>query len=515
MINNKQAVVETNAGKIEGDYRDGLYVFKGVPYAAPPVKELRWLPTQPVKPWEGVRRAKAFGAIAPQNQLPGGDVIEALLIDEVQDEDCLFLNIWSPGLDNARRPVMVWIHGGAFIIGSGSQPIHTGGLLAARGDIVFVSINYRLGALGFMNLREVTGGKIPAMGNEGLLDQVAALEWVRDNIAAFGGDPDNVTVFGESAGAMSIGCLMAMPIAQGKFHKAILESGAANTVGALDDSVKITEQYLKILDVHAGDVEAMRSLTVKQLLSAQQELEDKMREAEHRITPFQPVVDGITIPEMPIKAINNGSANNIAVLAGTNLEEWKLMSMMEPDLRNLDEAGMVDRLESIIPAEHVPALIDSYRNARKRRGDATSPIEILTAIQTDLMFRMPVVRLIEAQCNNDQPAYNYLFTWKSPVMGGILGACHALEIGFLFGNYDDSFCGSGPEADVLSRNIQDAWLAFARTGDPSCESIGSWIPYGERRVTMILDKECHIEEAPYEDERSAWDMVSMEFTKPI
>ena len=191
------------------------------------------------------------------------------------------------------------------------------------------------------------------------------------------------------------------------------------------------------------------------------------------------------------------------------------MSMMEPDLRNMDEAGIVRRLEGFIPAEYVPGLIEAYRNARNKRGDATSPVEILTAIQTDLMFRMPVVRLVEAQYNNNQPAYNYLFTWKSPVMGGILGACHALEIGFLFGNYDDSFCGSGPEADVLSRNIQDAWLAFARIGDPSCESIGSWIPYGSRRVTMILDKECHIEEAPYEDERSAWDMVSIEFTKPI
>ena len=515
MINNKQAVVETNAGKIEGDYRDGLYVFKGVPYAAPPVKELRWLPTQPVKPWEGVRRAKAFGAIAPQNQLPGGDVIEALRIDEVQDEDCLFLNIWSPGLDNARRPVMVWIHGGAFIIGSGSQPIHTGGLLAARGDIVFVSINYRLGALGFMNLREVTGGKIPAMGNEGLLDQVAALEWVRDNIAAFGGDPDNVTVFGESAGAMSIGCLMAMPVAQGKFHKAILESGAANTVGALEDSVKITEQYLKILDVHAGDVEAMRSLTVKQLLSAQQELEDRMREAEHRITPFQPVVDGITIPEMPIKAINNGSANNIVVLAGTNLEEWKLLSMMDVDLPKLDEVGLARRCEYYVPSENVPGLIEAYRNARARRGADTSIREIYNAIQTDRMFRMPCIRLVEAKRHHNQSTYNYLFTWESPVMDGILGACHGLDIGFVFGTCDDSFHGSGPAADRLARNMQDAWVAFACTGNPSCESMGNWLPYGERRVTMILGKDCHMEEAPYDEERRAWDSIPNVFTGEI
>lgn len=515
MTHMEEAIVKTTAGKIEGDYQDGLFVFKGVPYAAPPVKALRWRPPHPVQPWNGIRQAKAFGPIAPQNPLPGGDMIESLRIDEPQDEDCLLLNIWSPGLDNARRPVMVWIHGGAFIIGSGSQPIHTGDTLASRGDIVFVSFNYRLGALGFMNLKEVTGGTIPATGNEGLLDQVAALQWVQENIAAFGGDPGNITVFGESAGGMSIGCLMAMPAAQGKFHKAILESGAANTVGALEDAVRITEQYLEILDIRAGDIEAMHSLTVKQLLSAQQELGDRLRETEHRITPFQPLVDGITIPELPIEAIKKGSAKTIKVLAGTNLDEWKLFGVMDPGLQSLDEAGMVGRLESLIPAEYVPALIESYQNARKKCGQATSPVEILTAIQTDMMFRMPVVNLVEAQCNNDQPAYNYLFTWKSPLLGGVLGACHALEIGFVFGNHDDTFCGSGPEADILSRNIQDAWLAFARTGDPTCKTIGAWTPYCEGRMTMILDKDCHLEEAPYEEERSAWDNFPIVFTKPI
>jgi para-nitrobenzyl esterase len=225
----KETVVKISGGKIEGGHEDGLFIFRGVPYAAPPLGELRWLPPQPVKPWEGVRQAKTVGAMAPQNPLLETG-IDALKIEGPQDEDCLSLNIFTPGLDNARRPVMVWIHGGAFIIGAGSQSIFMEGTLAKRGDVVFVSINYRLGALGFINLKEATGGKIPATGNEGLLDQVAALEWVHDNIASFGGDPDNVTLFGESAGAMSIGCLMAMPSARGKFQKAILESGAANTV---------------------------------------------------------------------------------------------------------------------------------------------------------------------------------------------------------------------------------------------------------------------------------------------
>ncbi len=514
MENSKEAIVETRAGSIEGVFKEGLYVFKGIPYAAPPLGELRWLPPRPVQPWEGVRQAREFGAVAPQNPLLESG-IEALSIEGPQDEDCLYLNIWTPGLDSGRRPVMVWIHGGAFIIGAGSQSVYNGHSLARRGSTVIVTMNYRLGALGFMNLKEVTGGKIPATGNEGLLDQVAALQWVQDNITSFGGNPDNITVFGESAGGMSIGCLLAMPAARGKFQKAVLESGAANTVGALEEAADITRQYLEILGTNPDDIDSLRSLSVKQLLSAQQELGDKIREATHRITPFQPLVDGDVIPELPIDAIKKGSARDIKVLAGTNLEEMRLFGVMDPGLINLDEAGMVKRLEELIPAKHVAGLIKTYQEARKNRGDATGPSELLMAIQTDMMFRMPAVRLVEGQCDNGQRAYNYLFTWKSPVMGGILGACHALEMGFVFGEYDDTFCGSGPEADALSRCIQEAWLSFARTGDPTCEAIGTWPPYCDKRATMILDKECRIEEAPYEEERGAWDDFGMVFTKPI
>ena len=231
MNDKEKLLVEVNGGKLEGIYEDGLYVFKGIPYAAPPVGPLRWLPPQPPEKWDGVRPAKEFGAIAPQNAMPMADAV-APVFDEPQDEDCLFLNIWTPGLDDAKRPVMFWIHGGAFIIGAGTESFLDGNNLARRGDVVIVSINYRMGALGFINLREITGGKVPATGNEGLLDQVAALEWVQDNIAAFGGDPDNVTVFGFSAGGMSIGNLLGLPAARGKFHKAINRSGAVSKVMA-------------------------------------------------------------------------------------------------------------------------------------------------------------------------------------------------------------------------------------------------------------------------------------------
>jgi para-nitrobenzyl esterase len=512
MSNEKDTIVKTKAGKVEGAYKDGLYMFKKVPYAAPPVGELRWLPPQPVKSWDGVRPAKEFGPIAPQNPMAGGIIIQE---PQPQDEDCLFLNIWTKGLDDARRPVMVWIHGGAFIIGSGTEAMYTGGKLASYGDVVLVTINYRLGALGFMNLDVVTGGRIPASGNEGLLDQIAAIEWVRDNIAAFGGDPDNITVFGESAGGMSIGTLMSMPAAKDKFPKAILESGAANTVSDLDEAVAMSNEYLKVLGLTGNDVEALRVLTTKQLLDAQQQLTIIMQEKEHRVTPFQPLVDGRVIPGRPIEAIRKGSAKNVVAIIGTNLEEWKLFAMMEPGFKDMDEAAMLGRLSGMLPDESLTGLVEGYRKARTARGDAASPADILTAIQTDIMFRMPAINLVEAQRDNGQAVYNYLFTWKSPVMGGVMGACHTLEIGFVYGQHDDTFCGTGPDADRLSRCMQDAWLAFARTGDPSCETAGKWPVYGKERLTMILDKDCHVEAAPYEGERSAWDRINMLFTKPI
>jgi para-nitrobenzyl esterase len=512
----KKAVIGTKSGKIEGSYQDGLYVFKGIPYAAPPVGERRWLPPQPVKPWKGVRQAQTFGTIAPQNVMEIR-VMQASRVDEPQSEDCLYLNIWSPGLDDARRPVLVWVHGGAFTMGSGSQAMHAGDKLAAHGDVVVVTINYRLGLLGFLNLNEVTGGGIPATGNEGLLDQIAALEWVRDNIAAFGGDPGNVTVFGESAGGMSIGCLLAMPKARGLFHKAILQSGVGSTVAPLDAAVLVAEKFLEIFGLGASDVEALRALTVERLLSANLELQTRMaREGEAmRTTVTVPVIDGKVIPELPINAIRHGSAARVSVVVGTNLEEWKILSMMDVELPKLDEAGLVRRCQYYIPAEYVPGLIEVYRKARAKRGADTSIPELYKAFETDRMFRMPCIRLVEAQRRHNPSTYNYLFTWRSPAMGGILGACHALDIGFVFGTCDASFHGSGPALERLSRNMQDAWVAFARTGNLSCESIGNWPPYGERRLTMILGEDCHTEEAPYDEERRAWGSIPSVFTGEI
>jgi len=515
MSSEKQAVVKTKSGKVEGSYQDGLYVFKGIPYAAPPLGELRWMTPQPVKPWDGVRPAKKYGAIGPQNPmpvaLPGMPTFEGI----PQDENCLFLHIWTPGLDDARRPVMFWIHGGAFIVGSGSEPFLEGGKLARRGDIVLVSINYRLGAFGFLNLKEITGGKIPSTGNEGLLDQVAALEWVHDNIATFGGNPDNITVFGFSAGGMSIGNLLGMPLARGKFHKAINRSGAANIVGPLDGAVKTSEQYVNIFNLNGKDVDALRKLKTQELLDAQQQLGMKLRETEYRITPFQPVVDGKILPEWPIEAIRKGSAKNVVIMAGNTLDEMKAMNSMDPAMRNMNEAGLFKRLNDLLPPDLVPGLVNAYRDALQKRGSKADPPDIMGTINADLMFRIPTIQLVETQRDNGVPAYNYLFTCKSPAMGGVLGAAHGLDNPFLFGNLDADFCGSGPEVESLAEKIQDSCAAFARTGDPSCPSIGKWPVYGKNRMTMILDKNTRVEAAPYEAERRAWDKFDLLFVRPL
>lgn len=509
-------IVETSAGKVEGLQQDGLKIFKGIPYAAPPIGDRRWLPPQPAEAWTGVRQARSFGNVAPQNRLPpeATALLSVFDIAEPQSEDCLYLNVWSPGLDDARRPVIVWIHGGGFTIGASSQELYEGSTLAKRGDVVFVSINYRLGPFGYLNLNDVTGGMIPATGNEGMLDQIAALEWVRDNIAAFGGDPGNVTIFGESAGGMSVGVLLGMPRARGLFHKAICQSGV-NQGLKLDRAAIIAERFISVLGLDASDVDGLRSSTMQQWLAAAAELgvlPSPPRDPKIGGMPLQPVVDGKLLPVLPLDAVANGSADGVIVMAGSNLEESKLFGLMDPGLATLDEASLMERICRTISTGDAKVLVKGYRQARTKRGAPTTPAELFGAIQTDQIFRIPAVRLTEALHLRNQSAYNYLFTWRSPALGGMFGACHGLEIGFVFGTHTmnegmASFSGSGPAADALAEKMQDAWLAFARMGDPSCDSLGSWPTYGDKRETMILGEECGIEEAPYDEERRAWESV--------
>ena len=337
--------------------------------------------------------------------------------------------------------------------------------MAARVDAVVVTINYRLGPLGFLNLNEVTGGKIPSTGNEGLLDQVAALEWVRKNISHFGGDPGNVTIFGESAGGMSVGALLGLPVAKGLCHKAILQSGACDTAAMLTRAVKFAERFLGVLDLKGSDVDALWSLTPGQLLSAfTKALPGMPPDPKIGVMPMQPVVDGKVVPVFPLDAVASGSADGISVLVGSNLEEWKMNSTVDqwrlpsasqPEIATLDETGLLNRLRGVALSLDAPSIIEAYRRIRTKRSVSISPAELFSAIQTDRAYRIPAVRLAETLRDRGQLAYNYLFTWKSPLMGGMFGAYHTLELGFLWGTYRGVFSalsGTGSAADVLAKN---------------------------------------------------------------
>ena len=503
------AIASTRYGKVEGEEQPGLSIFKGIPFAAPPVGLRRWLAPEKPAAWSGTRDARRFGGVAPQNSMMLS-ALAAMVINDPQSEDCFYLNVWTPGADSKKRPVMVWIHGGAFEIGSGSQALYDGSTLARRGDVVLVTVNYRLGPLGFLRLTDVTDGKIPASGNEGILDQIAALEWVRENIGEFGGDPGNVTVFGESAGGMSVGTLLAAPAARGLFHKAIPQSGACHTGAPRERANRNAERIMSKLG--ASGVDAIRALTTEQLLKGTLLADGKTPDPEFGMA-YQPVIDGTTMPHAAIEMVTEGASSDVAIMIGSTLDEWKLFAPMDRGIQKLDRTGLAARLSRRITPEAADALIGDYEKARASRGASTAPPELFNALETDRIFRIPAVRLAEVHAKRRGRIHNYLFTWPSPAAGGMLGSCHALELGFVFGTNHipgmPQFAGTGPIVERLATEMQDAWLAFARTGDPSCESLGAWPRYdASRRATMILGEKSKLEDAPYDGERRAWDTIA-------
>ncbi|MBV8979232.1 MAG: carboxylesterase/lipase family protein [Alphaproteobacteria bacterium] len=493
-----EPVVETAQGRVKGTAKDGVLRFNGIPYAAPPVGALRWRMPEPPLAWSGVRDCTRFGNIAPQimsaaERLLGGT-------PGTQSEDCLHLNIWTPSLDSAARPVMVWIHGGAFTTGAGSLGTYNGKRLARLGDVVVVTINYRLGALGFLNLHDASGGRLPGTGAEGIADQIAALRWVTHNIAAFGGNPANVTIFGESAGAMSIGALLAAPQARGLFHKAILQSGAAHIGRAREDSAKIARLFLDSL--RAGDASAILSAPHETILRAQGEILE--RPGDTGGLPFGPTIDGQVLGERAIAPVRLGSAAGIAVLTGTTKDEWKLFTAARPKLRLMNEAKLLRYTAGLVGDDRAETLLKAYAGG--------SPFERWNAVMTDHSFAVPAARLLEAQAPH-APVYAYRFDWRSPLLGGVLGSCHALELGFVFGTYNEkmagAFFGSGSDADALSAAMMQAWVNFARSGDPSSGATAAWPRYDTAtRATMILGSgEPHVAQAPDDARRAAWDTI--------
>lgn len=500
--------VETTAGQVEGASEDGLHVFRGIPYAAPPVGPLRFRPPRPPEPWSGVRDATAFGPSAPQNPmllpLPGMDVGRT-------DEDCLYLNVWTPAADGGRRPVLFWIHGGGFVIGSGSQIVYDGAALAKRGDVVVVTVNYRLGPLGFLYLKDLCPDLEGAAGNEGIRDQIAALEWVRDNIAAFGGDPGNVTVFGESAGGMSVGTLLGAPAARGLFRRAIPQSGATHNFHTRESATRAAETFLEILGLSPADAaDRLRELPASQILDTQQQTLFKLG-TSLGLLPFQPLVDGDSLPAPPLETVRAGGVAGVDVLVGTTRDEWKLFGMLEPGIQTLDRAGLVEKLGQRIPGVDGEALVATYERAREGRLPV-DPVSLFFAIETDRIFRVPAIRLAEAQSAHAEGVYMYRVDWESPAFEGKLGACHAIELPFVFGTHTkpgaEMFVGSGEEADDLSDRMMEAWLAFARDGEPDNPSLPDWEPYDtDTRPTMIFGRDFHLLEDPDGAERAAWDGI--------
>jgi len=495
--------VRVAGGVLRGKLRRGVRVWRGIPYAAPP---RRFAPPEPPRAWTGERDATRPGSVAEQSRDPRLAMMSGVGGTITMSEDCLTLDVCAPATPSTTpRPVLVWIHGGAFVMGSGSSPLYDGTSFAARHDLIVVTLNYRLGLLGFLylsglgglsglsglsGLGELGGG---AAGNYALLDQIAALTWVRDNIAAFGGDPGAVTVMGESAGAVSIATLLAMPAARGLFHRAILQSGASGMAPPTRaDATALARDVIAQLDgVSPADA------PIDALMSIQDRL------VRHRgVAAFLPYVDGVTVPRSPIEVVRAGDAMDVPLLLGSNRDEWTLFAMFfgESSVEAL-KAPVRERFG----AEDVTRMVAAYRAQRAGRDERAAWIDLIG----DLAFRIPMIRLAEAQAARGVPVWMYRFDWASTAFDGRLGAAHAIELPLVWNQLDAPFAkillGDVDGARALGAAMHDTWARFARGGEPEGAGLPPWSRYdGARRATLLLDRECRVVDDPGGDTRALW-----------
>ncbi len=479
--------VRTTAGRVLGRIENGVAVFRGIPFAEPPVAALRFGPPKPRRPWDGVRDAAAFGPPAPQAPFPG---LPPVSPREAASGDWLTLNVWTPDPDARTLPVMVWIHGGAYLFGSSADPGFDGGRFAAAGA-VFVSCNYRLGVEGFA---QIAG----APANRGLLDVVAALRWVADNIEAFGGDPANVTVFGESAGAGVISALLAMDSARGLFARAIAQSvpGTVFTPGLAGD---ITEAIAAAAGVQAT-CEALSALPPMRLVEASMAVTGRMKQfprwgpVKLTDTPFSPVVDGQVLPRAPWRALLSGAAREVELLTGHNRDEYRLFIAVSGRLGTISEEEAATVLANFAPGP------DGSAGYRMSHPDADTQ-RLYELVFSDWLFRMPTLHLAQAHAASGGKTFLYELAAAAPAAPDMYRACHALDVPLLFGAWGQGIgallTGDQPPAEFAAVGdlMRSEWLRFAACGDPG------WPAYGtERRTTRVYDVQPDV--GPYPEDAS-------------
>jgi para-nitrobenzyl esterase len=475
------ATVRTAAGQVRGYVEDKVQIFKSMPYGASTAGANRFIPPQKPQPWTGVRDVFEYRGRAPQ--VVGGEPAEMLPTDprEPQSEDCLMLNVWTPAT-TGRRPVMVWLHGGGFFSGSGSYSIYSGKELARKHDVVAISVNHRLNVMGFLHLAQY-GGKWANASNAGMLDIVRALEWVKENIAAFGGDPSNVTIFGQSGGAGKVATLMAMPSARGLFHKAIAQSGAALTAAPRAQAVASTDQLLKQLNVAADQLDRLQTMPLEQIIKAMTALSGGGPPG----AAFGPVVDGASLPANAFDPSAPAQSAGVPLLTGTTATETTFF-LPDERLRPIDGNELRSRVTALLKVDAAEAdtLIALYRKNHPGRDD----IDLFLRIDTDAsFFRQSVDTQAERKAVQTAPVYMYRFEYYSPVREGRLRAMHCMEIPFVFDNLEAGkvYTGSGPAAQRIADQMSAAWVAFARTGKPDHKGIPAWTPFNAaERSTMVF-----------------------------
>ena len=507
----KFVVAETAFGKIRGVDNNGIKTFKGIPYGASTAGSNRFMaPAEPAD-WGGVRDALEYGHSAPQRDRatpppPAGALTISGSNLPVEGEDCLVLNVWTPALGSAgnggaKRPVMFWCHGGGFATGSGSSPDNNGTNLARRGNVVVVTINHRLNVLGFANLREFSGD-FAASGDAGMLDIVQALKWVRSNISQFGGDPNTVTIFGQSGGGRKVETLLAMPSAKGLFHRAIIESGAAVKVVDRNVAVRNSEQLLAKLGIDRKNVRALQKLPVEKIMAAYFVVVKENPGVDPSLGGFSPTVDGKILPQHPFYPNASPVSSDVPVMIGCTRTEMTLFSLNDPSAFSLNDADMRKCVNDLL-GDHASAMIELYR----KLNPGASPSDIHFLIASDYRYGAPTMIAAQRRAAlGKAPVYVYYFTWETPVQGGRLKSPHTMEIPFAFDNVKISarMTGGGADAMALADKVSDAWIAFARTGDPNTPKLPQWPAFEAKdRATMVINNTSKVVNDPLREERLA------------